>query len=128
MKILYTVGILSLFLLANQSSFGEKPTTNNYVKIIIKGVDTSQDAQNIDSFIRLQSGIIMSRMDYRTNIYFGLYNNSSGISINDYKNWITSLGFEMKCFYTDVHGDKHVVQLKESDCTEDTLIQNFNNN
>lgn len=113
-KTIYITVILLFSLLA--SAQAQSSSSEYYVKIIVEGVITSQDARVIDSFIRQQNGVIMSRMDHHTKKYFGIYQPSSGITLETYKTWIIDLGYEAKCSINEEYGPGNPKKIKESDC------------
>ena len=88
---------------------------SKYVSIIIGGVNTIEDEENIDFFIRDQTGVTMSRMDRHRNMYFGIFN-SNTITLNDYEAWIIGLGYTVKCSKIRNYGNQQVILLNESDC------------
>jgi len=112
--------------LVSNSSFERSTDAKKYVMIIVEGVNSSQNAHNIDSFIRTQSGVSISRMDYRTKLYFGIYDSSSRITLDDYKGWFTDLGYKVKCSNTGIIGQDRITRLKASDCDKKQIIQKPN--
>ena len=101
--------------------------TNNYIVLVVEGVNNPDQAKTIDQYIRTQTGVITSRMDYRTKSYFGVYKVSSGITLDDYKAWISGLGFTVKCGRTEKHGNGNIQLLKPKDCTESSNKPNESN-
>jgi len=115
-KFLKIGGLLSLIILFSQQSFSQTNLDKKYVSIIVQGISSSQEANNVDVFIRNQPGVLMSRMDVNTNMYYGIFDSSFGLGIADYKNWIMSLGYTIKCTHIDSLGEERVVLLSEFDC------------
>lgn len=82
----------------------------SYVKIIVEGVNTSEESLTIDDFIRSQEGVKTSRMDKQTSLYFGIYYNDSGLTLADFESWIESLGFEVECSLQGGFGNSEVIK------------------
>ena len=100
------IKVFFLFIFYCSLTFGQESRSDNrYVKIIVKDVLTSSDGSVIDTYIRLQTGVIMSRMDYRTSLYFCIYNVSSGISVHLIKMMIFNLGFSPLCSVSGNYGN-----------------------
>ena len=81
----------------------------SYVSIIVEGPISIQNAKNIGDFIRVQPGVITSRMDPNRKMYFGIFDNSSGLTIQDFKTWITNSGLTVKCGHQRIYGAEKVV-------------------
>ena len=80
---------------------GDQTDIEMYVSIIFEKDMTRENCLTIDNFIRAKDGVIMSRASSNRNDYFGVYNSSSTITINDYLAWFEELDFEVKCFKND---------------------------
>jgi hypothetical protein len=116
MKIIVRVLILVFLLLNQLSLLSQSNAERKYVKIIVEGVNSNKEADFIDRIIRLKPGVITSRMDDRTNLYYGIYKTSSGLSLNHFKQWILDVGFTIKCAVEGDHGNGKSIQLSELDC------------
>ena len=87
-----------LFLLFLQLSlFSQNDGEKKYVKIIVEGLSSHENANDINSFMREKDGVLISRMSYNLKLYFGIYNVSSGLELKDFENWLISLGYKVKC-------------------------------
>ena len=107
---------LSIIFMNTILTQAQSPPSRKYVTIIVEGVNGIEDAKTIDDFLRSQPGVSLSRMDFRTKKYFGVYRTSSGITLDNYKSWITNLGFTVKCGRTGTHGIGNTSLIKREEC------------
>lgn len=112
--VLFTA-LFSLFILSEKIE-AQNSTHKEYVSLIIDGVNSSQEANSIDVLIKTKPGMITSRMDQHRKMYFGIFDNSHGITLKDFENWISGLGYHVKCSHKGSLGEGRVVLLNESDC------------
>lgn len=104
-------------LLVISSSILNAQEDYSYVRIIIKDANSIAASAELDSFIRAQPGVLTSRMDRRTMCYLAIYNNQNDLSIEDFLEWITDLGYTPDCFVEGPYGNGNpVVSLKAEDC------------
>lgn len=115
--------VVIIFLLLVQHKLKAQNTPKQYVKVVVKGVNSPQSARLLNTYIETQAGVLTSRMDYRTNIYFGVFETSSGLNISDFKQWISDKGFEPKCGFVENLNQGKIKSLKISDCN----TTHFNN-
>ena len=114
-------GIVFILLLTNYSI--AQSTSRTYVRVVVQDANTLEAATQIDQFIRTQNGVITSRMDRRTGLYFGIFETNSGISSQDFLNWIQSLGFTTTCYVNGTHGiGEPVKKIKREDCIQNSLL------
>jgi len=99
-KVMILVIMSSTFIFAQDST-----SENKYVKLIVENVSTSSDAISIDSFMRQQPDIVMSRMDYRTSLYFCTYKTAYNLSVDIIKIMLFNLGYPSQCSVTGYHGN-----------------------
>ena len=120
---LLVVILIGLSFLTNATDLqAQNNTGKEYVTIIVEGVKTPADERTIDLFIRSENGVLTSRMDYRTKKYFGVYETSSGVTIDDFKTWIINLGFTVKCSRSGIHGIGKTTQINLSECSTNTEL------
>ena len=129
MKLNLVILFAGILLISSHSIKAQNTGERKYVKIIVNGVHSSLDAREIDLFIRTQAGIITSRMDVRTNVYFGVYLTSSGLKTDDFKTWLTDLGYSVKCSVEDIHGKGKTIKMTAFNCqVKDELTTELNQN
>jgi hypothetical protein len=122
MKLLLFTGIVFVLFLTN-FSFAQS-TSRKYVRIVVQDANTLEKATQIDAFIRLQSGVLTSRMDRQTGLYFAVFDANDDVTIADFISWIEGLGFTTKCFVTGDHGNGEPVQkLSRESCEQNTILQ-----
>jgi len=115
--------MIIFFILLSPLAIGQNNTTeNNYVKLIVNNVLSSSDAVIIDNYMRQQPGIVMSRMDYRTSVYFCTYKASSNITIDLIRAYIINLGFFPKCSVSGNHGGVIPTKHIDKKMCKDSLI------
>src|ERR1044071_7379797 len=89
--------VRTLLLLTLLSSSAYSQTENRYVKIVVSDLETWDEATTIDEFMRAKEGVLISRTDLNTDQFFAIYATASGITENDFKTWLESLGFSPTC-------------------------------
>lgn len=106
---------LLLTLLSFSSSYAFSQTENRYVKIVVSDLDTWDEATTIDEFMRAKEGVLVSRTDLNTDQFFAIFTTASGLTENDFKTWLESLGFAPTCMLS---ADRDGTPVKEfpKDC------------
>jgi len=107
---------LSFIFMSTITTKAQTNTSREYITIFIEGVNSTEDALSIDAYLRNQTGVITSRMDARTNKYFGVYSSASGITIDNFKSWFTNLGYTATCGRTGRHGVGNTTLIKREEC------------
>ena len=104
--------LVSVFLLSGLSAFSQEQVYDRrYVKIIVSDVKTSEDALNVDLYLRSKTGVLTSRMDRHTSVYLCIYSESSGITIGMIRSWISELGFTSNCYVNGIHGNGESLKI-----------------
>jgi len=122
---MYRIKLVFIFLSYCSFTYGQNNTSEHkYVKIIVNNVSTSADALIIDNYMRQQYGMVMSRMDYRTALYFCTYKTSSNLSAELIKTMLLNLGYSSQCSVTGYHGSgERLKPLNKRICIEDIPTQ-----
>lgn len=120
-----TSRLLVLLLLLNFSAFDvfgqtegkEFPTA--YVRIRINDLTTWEQASSIDQLIRPKQGVLMTRTDQYSDTFLAFYRADGSVSVADFEQWITSLGFDALCSVSGMEGEP----MKElpRECGKETL-------
>ena len=112
-----TVLSIVLALFSFQFNFAQNSDVN-YVKIIIPELENREQSSQIDSLIRTKSGIIMVRTDRHLKMLYSFYAAESGITINDYRQWINELGFNTSCYVVHLLDDSPIIDLRKESCID----------
>lgn len=107
-------GILSLSAFSQGSG---EPGDIGYVRVRLNDLTSVQQELTVDQFMRSKPGVLMSRTDRNTDVFFAHYSIASGLSEADFVNWIQSLGFHVSCV---VSGTRNGEPLKDfpKDCLD----------
>lgn len=81
---------------------GSDPSDIGYIRIRLNDLTTSAQEQIVDDFIRSKPGVLMSRTDHNTDVFFAHYSISSGLTEADFIAWIQSVGFFTGCVVSGV--------------------------
>jgi hypothetical protein len=88
---------------------------NKFTQFIVEEADTKAEAQQIDRYMRAQSGVVVSRMDHVSKKYFVVYSGDQGYDKAYFAETFQKLGFSIKCFREGVHGVDKVID-QNLDC------------
>lgn len=97
--------IITTWAVSSQFGYCQSPPDTvavGYIRIQLSDLTTSEQAESIDELIRSKNGVMMSRSDRSTDTYLGYYLVSSGLTQNDFLQWIHSLGFGTGCVVTGI--------------------------
>jgi len=103
---LLTMNVVRLLLLAvclfpGYAVFSQEGGSDiGYIRIRLNDLTTASQEQIIDDFVRSKPGILMSRTDHNTDVFFAHYLVSSGVTEGDFITWIQSVGFMTGCVVT----------------------------
>jgi hypothetical protein len=109
--------LLLALLLCPFLTFSQQSSSSDigYIRIRLNNLTTSTQDQLVDDFIRSKPGVLMSRTDHNTDIFFAHYTISSGITEADFVAWIHSVGFETGCIVSGVRDGEPLKDLPK-DC------------
>lgn len=122
MKLPLFTGIVFVLFLTNYSI--AQDIDRKYVRIVVRDANTLEKAKEIDTYMRLQNGVLTSRMDRRTGLYFAVYDANQGLSIATFKTWIEEMGYSPSCFVEGTHGNgERVKKLSRESCITESIQQ-----
>jgi hypothetical protein len=100
--------LLALLLFPAIAVFAQQsdPSDIGYIRIRLNDLTTSAQGQIVDDFIRSKPGVLMSRTDHNTDIFFAHYSISSGLTEADFVAWIHSVGFFTGCVVSGVRNNE----------------------
>lgn len=121
-----TSRLLVLLLLLNLSfitAYGqteEQEIPTAYVRIRLNDLTTWDQVTIIDQFIRPKQGVILTRTDNYSDTFLAFYRADGSVTVSDFEQWITSLGFDVLCSVSGMEGEP----LKElpRDCGKATQV------
>ncbi len=111
MKQIILLSLLAL-VFSSFSTKKESPASNKFTQFIVDEADTRAEAQQIDRYMRAQSGVVVSRMDPISKKYFIIYSSDQGYDETYFIETFKKLGFTIKCFREGVHGVDKVIDQK----------------
>jgi hypothetical protein len=96
--VLLRLTLLSVFFLFAFPSFSQDAGTDiGYIRIRLNDLTTTDQEVLLDEFMRSKPGVLMSRTDRNTDVFFAHYSISSGLTETDFISWIQSVGFHTGC-------------------------------
>jgi hypothetical protein len=105
--------LLILFLLSFSALVAAQENDLSYIRIRLNDVETPEEQQIINEYIKTKPGVSISRTDRRTDEVFAVFDPLSGLTPENFVEWIQSLGFQVVCF---VHGSLEETPIKELIC------------
>lgn len=113
----------ALILVMHQMSFSQnsiptKEHNKHYVVFIMDGIQSIEQARQIDADIKQQKGILVTRTNVPSAKYFAVYNTKSEIDKSWFETKFKSYGIEMKCYHEGVHGADKVENVTKENCNE----------
>ena len=120
-----TSRLLVMLLLLNFAAFDVSGQTEGkefrtaYVRIRLNDLTTWEQASSVDQLIRTKQGVLMTRTDQYSDTFLAFYKADGSVSVSDFEQWITSLGFDAMCAVSGMEGEP----MKElpRDCGKETL-------
>lgn len=109
--LLMTSRIFALLLLLNVLPFAvcgqieEDEIPSAYVRIRLNDLTTWEQASSIDQLIRTKPGVLLTRTDQYSDTFLAFYRADGSITVADFEQWITSLGFSALCSVTGLEGE-----------------------
>jgi len=103
MKLLFSVIVFFTLLSFTRDNITGK-ASQKFAHFIVEGADTQLEAKKIDTYMRGQAGVVMSRMDIVSNKYLVLYTYGMGYDQAYFEETFTKLGFEITCFRDGTKG------------------------
>lgn len=82
--------------------------------MVVKDILTLEDEITIDTWMRSQPGVVMSRSDHNTHIYFAHYSVASGLTEDSFKTWLSTLGFESSCSVSGLNNGEPIPSFPKS--------------
>jgi hypothetical protein len=105
--------LLILFLLSFSALVAAQENDLSYIRIRLNDIETPEEQQIINEYIKTKPGVSISRTDRRTDEVFAVFDPLSGLTPENFVEWIQSLGFQVVCF---VHGSLEETPIKELIC------------
>lgn len=97
--------LLGVFPLIGFSQTEEGETATAYVRIKLNDLTTWDEVSSIDQFIRTKPGVHLTRTDHYSDTFLAFYTADGSITVADFEQWITSLGFQALCSVTGLEGE-----------------------
>ncbi len=109
-----------LMLFGSTSSTAQSQTTNEtkFAIFIVSNIQTWDQAEQIDAFMRNQTGIIMSRQDVPSKRYYCHFDSNSTIDQETLAEWFDNFGMVIKCYSEGVYGTDPVPHETYQSCNE----------
>lgn len=83
---------------------------------IIHEIDDPQDRVDIDTHMRAQNGMFMSRTDFHTKRYYAIYDVGVGIDEQWFIDQLAPMGYTVSCYVEGTRGVDEFVPLTHESC------------
>ena len=77
---------------------------NKFVQFYVVGITTAVESRTIDAAIRIKPGIITSRTDHKSRIFFCIFPANETHDENTFISWLNGLGYQISCYREGIHG------------------------
>ncbi len=77
---------------------------NKFVQFYVVGISSAVESRTIDAAIRTKQGIITSRTDHKSRIFFCIFPANETHDENTFISWLNGLGYQISCFREGTHG------------------------
>lgn len=104
-RLLVLLLLLNFFLVNAYGQTEEQEIPTAYVRIRLNDLTTWDQVTVIDQFIRPKQGVLMTRTDHYSDTFLAFYRADGSITVSDFEQWITSLGFSALCSVTGMEGE-----------------------
>lgn len=90
---------------------------DRFVEFIVPDIDSYEKARKVDMHMRKLSGVYMSRMDFNTGRYYGIFTDEK-YTEKFFADLFDKKGMKIYCFYEGSHGKDAFIDMKRDNCEE----------
>ncbi len=89
---------------------------NRYSKIILEEKLSTDQALQIQNYVKALPGMVTGRMDNTTNVLLAIYKDENANTDEIIMQWLAASGYNVACFFSDKYEEGKMVEISLNNC------------